>query len=669
MNKSVLLLSFFCFFIFTQCIPPTEEVLTEINLNFKDKTLQKIYDFQDKQNQDSLFSYFKHKDPTYRYAAVMAFGSIKNEAVLDSLYPMLNDKIENVKMAAAYAIGQVGEAADESKLIASFNAYDTLGQSKVNAAILEAVGKCGNKAMLENLSGISTYQPQDTLLLEGQAWGLYRFALRNMTTDEGTNKMVRYATDENFPQSVRLIASNYLNRAKNLRFEKNADRAIADALAKENDPNIRMMLAIGLGKTKTEAALNTLVYQFSVETDYRVKCNLIRALSNFEYDQVQPSVFVAVKDNSLPVAMTAANYFLEKGNARGASQYWRTTRDTLHWQVQTALYKAANRHLPFYFSESKKAINWELKQKFEQSKNPYEKAEALRALGEHGWNYRYIKDAGFNSDKPIIRTAAVEALARICDKEPDEFRKFFGAGYRRVRKDIGNYFLEAIISGDPGMTYVASGALSEPKYFFKGTIDSLHFLKNALDKLSLPQEIETYNELKKTVAYFYETDDEEPLTPEFNHPIDFRVLNSVDKTTKINIKTSRGDIKLDLLPEAAPGTVANFIQLIKIDFYTGKSFHRVVPNFVIQGGCPRGDGFGSLDYSIRSELPYMHYDSEGYVGMASAGNHTECTQFFITHSPTPHLDGNYTIFAKVSEGMDVVHQIEQGDTIEKIEIL
>jgi len=89
---------------------------------------------------------------------------------------------------------------------------------------------------------------------------------------------------------------------------------------------------------------------------------------------------------------------------------------------------------------------------------------------------------------------------------------------------------------------------------------------------------------------------------------------------------------------------------------------------VIQGGCPRGDGWGSENYSIRSELGPLRYN-EGYVGMASSGKDTEGVQWFITHSPTPHLDGRYSIFAKVIYGMEVVHQIEIGDQIHSIEIL
>jgi cyclophilin family peptidyl-prolyl cis-trans isomerase len=119
---------------------------------------------------------------------------------------------------------------------------------------------------------------------------------------------------------------------------------------------------------------------------------------------------------------------------------------------------------------------------------------------------------------------------------------------------------------------------------------------------------------------------------------------------------------LKLFVEEAPGSVANFVSLARSNYFDHKAFHRVVPNFVIQGGCNRGDGSGSLDYSIRSEFSPRLYKT-GSVGMASAGKDTEGTQWFITHSPTPHLDGRYTIFAEVIEGMDVVQRTEVGDEI------
>jgi cyclophilin family peptidyl-prolyl cis-trans isomerase len=91
-----------------------------------------------------------------------------------------------------------------------------------------------------------------------------------------------------------------------------------------------------------------------------------------------------------------------------------------------------------------------------------------------------------------------------------------------------------------------------------------------------------------------------------------------------------------------------------------------VPNFVIQTGSPRADNYGGKDYVINSELPPFYYDAPGYVGMASAGLNTESTQWFVTHSPAPHLDGKYTIFGKITDGMDVVHKIQVGDKIQDI---
>lgn len=119
---------------------------------------------------------------------------------------------------------------------------------------------------------------------------------------------------------------------------------------------------------------------------------------------------------------------------------------------------------------------------------------------------------------------------------------------------------------------------------------------------------------------------------------------------------------LTLLVEEAPGSVANFVDLVNQNYFDGRFVHRVVPNFVIQTGCNRGDGFGSEAYSIRSEFSLRRYE-EGSVGMASAGKDTEGTQWFITHSPTHHLDGSYTLFANVESGMDAVHKMEVGDKI------
>jgi len=264
-----------------------------------------------------------------------------------------------------------------------------------------------------------------------------------------------------------------------------------------------------------------------------------------------------------------------------------------------------------------------------------------------------------------VRTASVEALANIA-RMPN-FSSFFGGGVT-ARRELSECFQDAISTGDVGMMAVAADVLRDSTAKFKTVFDSINVLENALKKLRLPQEIETYNEVKQALDYF-KGEKYVATKPKFTHKIDWKIITDFKPGTTVVIKTKKGDIMLDLLNDEAPGTVSNFLELIKDKYYNGKNFHRVVPNFVIQGGCTRGDGYGGPNYAIRSELPYLHYDQAGYVGMASAGTNTESAQFFITHSPAPHLDGKYTIFAKVKEGMDVVSKIEVGDVIDEVTVV
>ncbi len=138
------------------------------------------------------------------------------------------------------------------------------------------------------------------------------------------------------------------------------------------------------------------------------------------------------------------------------------------------------------------------------------------------------------------------------------------------------------------------------------------------------------------------------------------------------IHTSKGLMKVELYEEDAPGTVENFVKLSKDGFYDGLTFHRVLPNFVIQGGCPDGTGAGGPGYSIKCELDgnNQHHD-RGVLSMAHAGRNTGGSQFFVCHSRenTAHLDRNHTCFGKVIEGVEVIDNICQGDEIEKIVVI
>ena len=127
------------------------------------------------------------------------------------------------------------------------------------------------------------------------------------------------------------------------------------------------------------------------------------------------------------------------------------------------------------------------------------------------------------------------------------------------------------------------------------------------------------------------------------------------------MKTEKGDIRIEFFDEDAPDTVKNFKNLIQDGFYDGLNFHRVIPNFVIQGGCPNGTGTGGPGYHIPCEINTQKHLT-GSLSMAHAGKDTGGSQFFICHSPQPHLDGVHTVFGKTPD-MDVVNSIEPGDTI------
>ncbi|HTQ79926.1 MAG TPA: peptidylprolyl isomerase, partial [Thermoanaerobaculia bacterium] len=143
------------------------------------------------------------------------------------------------------------------------------------------------------------------------------------------------------------------------------------------------------------------------------------------------------------------------------------------------------------------------------------------------------------------------------------------------------------------------------------------------------------------------------------------IVQRTSRPRRVEIQTSRGVLRLRLDCPEAPLTCLNFLNLAGQGFYNGLSFHRVVPDFVVQGGDPRGDGFGGPAYTIRDEINRLRYQ-RGRVGMALAGPDTGGSQFFITLSPQPYLDGGYTVFGEVESGLDVLDLLEAGDRMEKV---
>ena len=392
-----------------------------------------------------------------------------------------------------------------------------------------------------------------------------------------------------------------------------------------------------------------------------IRDSLIRTLKNYDYKSVLPKILELLKSNNLHIANTAASFIGEKGDPNDVTQYRTILRDSLPWQVKTNLYQSVIKSLPYYYTKTKNATRWNCQQDLAKETNPTAQAAYLRALGQDPENYKFIMDYIDETHDPVMKTAGLEALGTILAHK--DFNFVYQSVSRSNRRKILAYMISAIQSNDEGMIGAVANIIAEPEAGLKELIDSTNFLLEAKDKLKIPGQLESIHAIEKALAYLRGVNAPELSKATTFKPTNWSTLSEFKYDIRAIVKTTKGSFTINLYMEEAPISVINFIELAKNNYYDNKIFHRVVPNFVIQTGSPRGDNYGGADYVISSEVGPRHYDDEGYVGMASAGYHTESTQWFVTHSPTPHLDGNYTLFGKISEGMNVVHDIQVGDQI------
>jgi len=622
---------------------------------FQDRVLRQIYTLQNRRDARGLINYLKDKNPEYRRAAALAFASVQSTQGVEPLAGLLADDHKAVRSASAYALGQVKDKAAVPFLI---KAYDREQSPAVRRDILEALGKCGTEEGLAFICQLKIHARQP-LLLEGQAWGLYRSLLRDMISPRGTGLAVQML-DANTPEKVRFIAANYLMRAVRHNLVDYHNQLLR-AFESEKNLYTRMALVTAMGLAKHPAVQEHLesILISKEDPDYRLRVNAVRALGRFDYNNIKEILLKMTADNNVNVAAAASEYFLDAGQEADAHRYFEAARQLTNWRPRTNMLGAALKYTADQ-NEKKKISQW-LIDAYRKSVNNYEKAYLLKALAGDVANYRFAASETFahQGKETVLSTYGMDALVTMGQAAKNDKEKL---------KTFAGIFKRAIESGDSAMIGLAAGILREPGMNFKTIYSDTGFLTKALDNCQLPRDIEAWQELKKTIDFFNGSPRETTEPPANNRPIDWELVTSIPPDQRIRIKTSRGDITLQLMVNEAPGSAANFVKLIKENFYEKSVFHRVAPNFVIQDGCPRGDGWGGPMFTIGSEFGPLYYQ-EGSVGMASAGKDTEGSQWFITHSPTPHLDGRYTIFAQVISGMEIVHQIEVGDRVLGFEIL
>jgi cyclophilin family peptidyl-prolyl cis-trans isomerase/HEAT repeat protein len=658
---------------------------------YADATRRRIATAQDERQTATLLPFLQDKNATYRAAAAEALASVQDKKAVPALLPLLRDASSAVRRAAAYALGQTGDSTAVPALV------QRLAQPEASAlarrATYEALGRCATRRTISQVWEVKAPGRPDSAAAPGQAWALYRASLRGLATPE----VVRHATQLLGQPGARLAparagASAALTRMRgqDSTLARVALPVLLQAVANDKDYFVRENCASALARVARPASLTALLKAATTDSDHRVRIAALRALPTNPISVVSATrrpgktaheVILQVKTReadslrvrcagrrlgaSLPQeSLTAAEWFLktahdtstadnEVDRLRYAAGIEYSAKAAVHWRTRATLLQAALRHAS---AEQRPALADSIRRRYQRTTNQYEQAALLTALSEDPAQLDFLaKEAALTSGPTIVPGTALAALVSLRSNKhfPSARQADFTATLRR-----------ALASGDVAQLATAAEALASPALVPAPQPEDLAALHQAQSKLTLPREIEAWLGLQQALDKLEKktTPTPAPVGPASQHPIDWALVQTIPVGQRVQMTTSKGVIVLELKVVEAPGSVASFVNLVKQHFYDGLYFHRVVPDFVAQGGDPRGDGSGSTPYNLRSELAQLVY-GEGAVGLASAGKDTESCQFFFTHQPTPHLDGRYTIFAQVVQGMNVVQQLEIGDKI------
>ncbi|MBY0436480.1 MAG: peptidylprolyl isomerase [Cyclobacteriaceae bacterium] len=616
---------------------------------FSDDQIVKIYDLQDRRATDSLLVYLRSSNATYRSEAALALASVQDSlASVELGTHLLEDPDVDVRHHAAFALGQTGGFQAVNALLPALQSED----HTVAREVLEALGKTITK---NDLGALREFHATDSLLEEGLSWACYHLALRKLTDSLLTKRASEFLVPSHSYQT-RLGAAHFFGRSSKIEGKSFEENLVA-AATKDIRPEVRMAAASGIKHLPLAQAKELIQRIIASEPDYRVRANAVRAIQNFAFSEMNELALSALHDSIHAVSVAASEVIRNKAEGLSADRLKEEIEKTISHRAKANLWATLLKT-----NSSHGAVEEIIR--LSSTADTYFKAALYSALGE----------ARPPTDQKAMQFLSQQLLAEGQGKVllTSAAAALTSLDARRTTRDSKNSLLntyqQAIASGDAGVIGIVASALTNEALQYKKEITDLKFLYDAKAKLNLPKDIESLQPLEEAIAFLEGKDKPVAIKNPYNHPIDWKRVKTIPRNQLAQIKTANGLIVVRLFVEESPGSVANFISLAEQKYFDGKFFHRVVPNFVVQAGCNRGDGYGSEDYAIRSEFSRRRYTT-GSMGMASAGKDTEGTQWFITHSPTPHLDGKYTIFAEVQSGMENVHRLEVGDQMVEVTLL
>ncbi|MEW6510689.1 MAG: peptidylprolyl isomerase [Bacteroidota bacterium] len=646
--------------------------------------------------RNKLLALLSDGDNAVRREATLAYGTLQDTTVISLLVRNLTEADPLTQEAAAFAIGQTATMMSEQGR--EELAYDLIWKrfslTTATARLLEEIGKFGTKSSLNDLI-LRFGTPSPVADQEHLIMCVARFAIRGVVSDDALRFLLRYVQPGvNTPWQV-----VYALQRAGFQRETQSHLDRLRRLYTHEDPLLRMNLAALLGRLRDSTGVSDVVLRLAeFDPDWRVRVNAFRVLGGFEWKgntRVIDAFRRAFFDGNIHVRLTALSGFATAGvdssdttsAADEALRQLRTIAENrsggFNWQTET---EAA-----LVLARVTGRMSWGWVDKLSRMQ-PKPRARLLAALSasREPDARRVLLDATCDTD-PVVACAALDGLQSLVHRNPRD---------RDLRDTVAARGAGLLSSGHIATAATAASLLRDTLFRSQQWVAPL---LSALAAMRPPHDTEAMQEIIGTLGAIGSSAAVEPLIALLGSPdpsltlaaasalhditgndyggrrqqraeplfvdLDFAYLRSLPSVVRVRFETARGDVFVDLFPRIAPFSVMSVLKLAtQRGFYRGLVFHRVVANFVIQGGDPQGDGWGGPGYAIRSEFSMLTYET-GTVGLASAGKDTEGSQFFITHSPQPHLDGRYTIIGKVTSGMEVVDRIEADDRMYDLTIV
>lgn len=618
--------------------------ITQAQNIFSVKTNQKIWEAKDR--NDIVFTKNKLKKGNAG-EKVLTLKGLYSWYDTSLRKPLIKLAIKGKPEVRIAALGAIGQSKDSSFIPYLQKIIKKSKRSDIKQAALISLGKCITNSQKSVLIELKFSNEQ------GYAECFYRALLKGINDQAFTDKIIELLDQKNenlfyaawflARTSFVLNASNYSKVAQIL-----TDAKLSGLSA---DVSIPLMISLGKAKLSTEETakvgyiLNTFLKENNKTGNNSGELEAVSAMRALALAKISATDSI--------LGFTKSKSFLQNPSLEVSLSEWLTRDCNYITEIPEMNYSPALVNLSR--SSTCKQTSW----KFTNTGTFYDKIWKMQTMEKDYSLYPQIKNMLLQSEEAAVKTAATESLIknRMNPVFPDNLIEDFMRTLTILIKD-----------GDEGVLSVIANAFLDKNIKPEAGYDSKVFsdlFTDAKSKLSLPGEMEALIDIEKVLALFNNTKYTKPIA-EWNHPIDWNYIAKIPAAQRIKVTTTKGTFIIKLNVNEAPASVGSILQLVDKGFYDGKFFHRLVPNFVIQGGCPRGDGYGSADYTIRSEFSTLKY-TPGAVGLASSGQDTEGCQWFVSHCPTPHLDGRYTIIGYVIEGMYVVHQLGVGDRMLKVE--